>query len=189
MARLHYDDEIVMRQRQTLEAALASSSEGEAMFRKIIAKELQAARMALSRSAKEALGNDPRQAYKAVRYSVYKKVLGGNLNILRPRRAGTQKEWRPERKLDQNPNQRGGNRRKRSSETERMDGYWGKDRGFILRFVNNGVPKDRKTRYGRRGIIASRNWFDVNGQKEMTAVAERLGAIIDNELEKLFNNG
>lgn len=188
MAQIELDNEVIVRQRQALEAALTSNPDTEKVLRKVIAAELQKARKALSQAAKGNMKSDPREAYKAVRRSVYKRVLGGNLNILNPRRAGAGKAWPPERKLDQNPNQRGGNRRKRSARTEQIDGYWGADRGFILRFVNSGTD-DRLTRYGNRGRITPRNWFGSASQNEMESAAGRLGQIIDNELEKILQNG
>ena len=62
----------------------------------------------------------------------------------------------------------------------------GKDRGFILRFVNSGTAA-RQTRYGNRGSIAARNWLATSGQRELEAAAERLSALIDKELVKMMS--
>ena len=66
-----------------------------------------------------------------------------------------------------------------------MDGYVGKDRGFILRFVNSGTV-GRQTRHGNRGSIAARNWLATSGQRELEAAADRLSVIIDQELAKIM---
>lgn len=127
--------------------------------RKVFAKVLRKARNNISKDIAPTLKDDPRQAYRAVKHMVYKTIFGGNVSILRKRKASNERVQvlRP-RKLDANPRQRGGNRRKRSENTDRIDGYFASDRGFILRFVNSGTEK-RITRYGNRESISSRQFF------------------------------
>ena len=144
----------------------------------IIRTSLIEARSKLSRSARNGLNmqSDPREAYRAVRSSVYKRILGGNLNILSRRRAGKTLEA-PEA-LPRTG--RGGNRCKRSHRSQMLMSYWGADRGFILRFLNQGTQERsikrmettegvwgrKKSRwvsssgYGNRGAIAARPWFN-----------------------------
>ena len=88
-------------------------------------------------------------------------------------------------KLDEQPHQRGGNRRKRTARTDQVDGYVGKDRGFIRRGVKSGTV-GRQTRHGNRGSIAARNWLATSGQRELEAAADRLSVIIDQELAKIM---
>ena len=189
MINLEFDNAVVMRQKAALESMLVSNPDTAANIRKLITQEIAKARAAISQSAKGAMASDPRQAYKAVRRSVYKSILGGQVNIFNPRGGASSSgsSFVKARKLDNHPHQRGGNRRKRSARTEQVDGYVGKDRGFILRFVNSGISKPRQTRYGNRGVIPARNWLASSGQRELEAAAERLSALIDKELVKMMN--
>lgn len=189
MINLEFDNAVVMRQKAALESMLVSNPDTAANIRKLITQEIAKARAAISQSAKGAMATDPRQAYKAVRRSVYKSILGGQVNIFNPRGGASSSgsSFVKARKLDNHPHQRGGNRRKRSARTDQVDGYVGKDRGFILRFVNSGISKPRQTRYGNRGVIAARNWLATSGQRELEAAAERLSALIDKELVKMMS--
>ena len=188
MIGLEFDNTATVRQKAALEAMLVSNPDTAAAMRKLISQEVSKARAAVAQAASGALKNDPREAWKAVRRSVYKSILGGQVNILNQKGAASGSNgYRPARKLDSNPHQRGGNRRKRSAETDRIDGYVGKDRGFILRFVNSGTA-ERQTRYGRRGSITARNWFPNIGQRELEAAAERLAVEIDRELVRIMEN-
>ena len=189
MINLEFDNAVVMRQKAALESMLVSNPDTAANIRKLITQEIAKARAAISQSAKGAMASDPRQAYKAVRRSVYKSILGGQVNIFNPRGGASSSgsSFAKARKLDSHPHQRGGNRRKRSARTDQVDGYVGKDRGFILRFVNSGISKPRQTRYGNRGVIPARNWLATSGQRELEAAAERLSALIDKELVKMMN--
>lgn len=189
MINLEFDNAVVMRQKAALESMLVSNPDTAANIRKLITQEIAKARAAISQSAKGAMASDPRQAYKAVRRSVYKSILGGQVNIFNPRGGASSSgsSFVKARKLDNHPHQRGGNRRKRSARTDQVDGYVGKDRGFILRFVNSGISKPRQTRYGNRGVIAARNWLATSGQRELEAAAERLSALIDKELVKMMS--
>ena len=189
MINFDFDNAVVMRQKAALESMLVSNPDTAANIRKLITQEIAKARAAISQSAKGAMASDPRQAYKAVRRSVYKSILGGQVNIFNPRGGASSSgsSFAKARKLDSHPHQRGGNRRKRSARTDQVDGYVGKDRGFILRFVNSGISKPRQTRYGNRGVIPARNWLATSGQKDLEAAAERLSALIDKELVKMMN--
>ena len=189
MINLEFDNAVVMRQKAALESMLVSNPDTAANIRKLITQEIAKARAAISQSAKGAMASDPRQAYKAVRRSVYKSILGGQVNIFNPRGGASSSgsSFAKARKLDNHPHQRGGNRRKRSARTDQVDGYVGKDRGFILRFVNSGISKPRQTRYGNRGVIAARNWLATSGQRDLEAAAERLSALIDKELVKMMS--
>lgn len=189
MINLEFDNAVVMRQKAALESMLVSNPDTAANIRKLITQEIAKARAAISQSAKGEMASDPRQAYKAVRRSVYKSILGGQVNIFNPRGGASSSgsSFVKARKLDNHPHQRGGNRRKRSARTDQVDGYVGKDRGFILRFVNSGISKPRQTRYGNRGVISARNWLATSGQKDLEAAAERLSALIDKELVKMMS--
>ena len=189
MINLEFDNATIIRQKQALEAMLVSNPDTAKAVRSLISQEIAKARAAISQSARGSLRTDPREAYKAVRRSVYKSILGGQVNILNPKGGASSSgsSYQPQRKLDANPHQRGGNRCKRSARTDQVDGYTGKDRGFILRFVNSGTTT-RQTRYGNRGSIAARNFMASAGQRELEAAAERLGALIDQVMVRLMSD-
>ena len=120
-----------------LDALLTSSPGMEKRIKRIIGKALrQAEKKMESYIASDVLKNDPRSARKALRYTVYRRILGGNLNILQGKRRGAVSSYTPERHPSPG---RGGNRKARSERTIRMEGYEGADRSFILRFQNAGA--------------------------------------------------
>jgi len=136
---------------QKLDNMLAKNPAMEKKIQKVIGKFLSEARKYASKEVQSVLDNDPRKAYKAVRRTVYRSILGGNLNILRKKRAGAAGTYEKPRTL--RPGQRGGNRMKRSERTQRLEGYEGDDRGFILRFFEGGARKgggNRRLRSFRR---------------------------------------
>lgn len=173
----------ILRVKESFEAALSSSPEMEKRLRRIIREEIASARAAMVGRASNALGSDPRGAAQSVRSSVYKSLLGGQINIFDGKRGGGGSSYSPPRTL--RVGQRGGNRRPRSARTEQVDGYGPGQRGFILRFVNSGVPSQRSTRYGNRGSIGARNWFRAAGDAELNAAAERIARVIEEEIEFL----
>jgi len=139
--------------------------------------------------------SDPRKAYKAVKMAVYRKIFGGNVSILSPRRAGTLRLYEPPR----HPSQRGGNRIKRpkGGRTETMMSYTGGDRWMVLQWLNNGTREryiggrngkteaqynkfiaDRNGR-GFRGSISARNWFGPRSTQELRSAAANLDKMID----------
>ena len=154
-------------------------------------------RKAVSSDAKGALKNDPRAAYKAVRTSVYRRILGGQVNILSKRRAGQPGNYqKPLKGLPK----RGGNRWGRSDRTKALEGYQGNDRGFILRFANAGVsdrrihsytdrggtPHDLRSGSGNRGGYAGGNWFGPASQKELEGASDLLQELIDKVINGMF---
>ena len=139
--------------------------------------------------------SDPRKAYKAVKMAVYRKIFGGNVSILSPRRAGTLRLYEPPR----HPSRRGGNRIKRpkGGRTETMMSYTGGDRWMVLQWLNNDTREryiggrngkteaqynkfiaDRNGR-GFRGSISARNWFGPRSTQELRSAAANLDKMID----------
>lgn len=179
----------------------------EKRLRGVIRKVLGEARANLSKDATSGLDmkSDPRKAYKAVRYAVYKRLLGGQVNILQSRKAGSMSLYEPQRKGTSDPKGRGGNRVTRTKRTEDIMSYQGKDRGFILRFLNQGTA-DRaihqmgnralrtggvsilatKSLGGNRGSISARNWFGGASQKELEKIADRIQEIIVKVIKEEF---
>ena len=159
-------------------------------------------RSALQRDARSGLGmkNDPRNAYKAVRMAVYRRIFGGQVNILQSRRAGAMRLFEPPRKGTSDPKGRGGNRVVRQERTTTMMSYQGKDRGFILRFLNEGAGRmDSRAIHsmgghdlvnapegGNRGRIAARNWFGQRSHQEMERAAQQIDKLIDDIIQGII---
>lgn len=184
--QVELNDQLVDQQNRAFGRLMATDKETRQRIRKIIREELKDAAKRLREDAKYELKEDPRKAFRAVKSTVYRKILGGNVSILNPKKAGNRYQLVRERKLDTNPHQRGGNRRPRSARTEQVDSYFGKDRAFILRFVSSGTA-ERKTRYGNRGSIAARNWFPNMATREMELAAGNLAEVIEDELAAAYN--
>lgn len=173
----------------------------------VLRQVLKEARRSISDNAKIVVKNDPRHAYKAVRSAVYKRILGGQVNILNKRKAGTPTNYR--KPLKGLPN-RGGNRWGRSERTKQLEGYEGADRGFVLRFLNAGTEDrgitsytDRTgTRYslrsassmniktraltGNRGSITARNWFGGASHAALEKASLQLQELIDRIIANEF---
>ena len=178
----------IVRQKQELESLLMSNPEMEKKVQGLIRKVLMAARRTISNDAKGVMKNDPRQAYKAVKSAVYRRILGGNVSILNKRKAGKRGPVPPvvhqlETRVNSKGNHRGGNRMPRSRRTEDLLTYQGADRGFILRFLNAGT-EGRESRIGNRGSISARNFFENSSQKAMEQAAAQLDALIEDLIKK-----
>ena len=190
---------------QKLDRLQANNPEMEKKIQGIIGKALNIAKKNVSDAIRSKIENDPREAYKAVRAAVYKRILGGNVNILSKRRASAKGgSYTPTKTLKSH--QRGGNRRPRGGRTMKLESYFGSDRGFVLRFLNSGtkervmksfniddarehvhrgsrggnVRKYGKTvNTGSRGMIKARNFFGHASQTAMAGAAENLTQMID----------
>lgn len=154
------------------ERLLTSDKEMQRKAQKAVRIAVRKARAALSKQAREGLdmSADPRAAYKAIKMAVYKRMLGGSVSILNPRRASGKRYVTPP--APDRRGKRGGNRMPRSQRTEDLLSYYGSDRGFVLRFLNQGTKQrtDEKRR-GNRGSIAGRNWFGPASQQQLEQAA------------------
>jgi len=196
------DDTIISNQEQNLRAAMSTDPK----MRKVIQQHIREALFEARRDVMAAFPaeHDPREARRAIRTSVYDKVLGGNINILTGKKAHGTNNYEPQRTLT--PGQRGGNRRKRSERTKQIMSYAPLDRGFILRFVNSGTKtrvigfrntlKGNRDRYnsrvtritrgdkantGNRGAIAARNWFKQSAESALGTAAASIAEMIEIE--------
>ena len=186
MVQAELNRQVAQNTSEALAVLFVDNPDTRKRIRKIIREELKDAAKRLREDAKYEMDEDPRKAFLAVKSSIYRKILGGNVSILNPRKAGARYQLVRPRKLDQNPRQHGGNRRKRSERTNAIDSYFGKDRAFILRFVNNGT-NDRQTRYGNRGRISvPGNWFPNMGQKELELASENIANVVNEELADAY---
>ncbi len=183
--QVELNEQLVDQQNRAFGRLMATDKETRKRIQKIIREELKDAAKRLREDAKYELKEDPRKAFRAVKSSVYRRILGGNVSILNPKRAGARYQLIRERKLDMNPYQRGGNRRPRSARTEQVDSYFGKDRAWILRIISSGTVT-RKTRYGNRGSVVARNWFQNMAPHEMELAAGNLAEVIEEELAEAY---
>jgi len=199
MIGLEINDSVVMEQRQVLEQALSTNPKTQKALQKLIRQVILEARAQVVGSIQFQNG-DPRQTRRAVRTTVYKQILGANINIYNSRRAHGSTSYEPPRK---GTTGRGGNRRSRNSNTQRIMSYEANDRGFILRFVNSGtngrnihftVNESRHAdkwnahpNTGNRGQITPRNFFRPAGERALVQAADHLANLIDSELENILN--
>lgn len=193
--------EAIRRHLDDISRMLTTNNDTRDRIRAIIKEEIKSARTKISKDIHNSLPDDPRKAYRAVRSSIYKSVFGGNINILTPRRVGARYMLTRLPKLD--PTQRGGNRRKRSDRTIALETYYGKDRGFILRFQNSGTD-DRKIKFtsnanrkvdrwnnnpnsGNRGRIAPRGVFSQAAISETDALRAAISQALEQEFVDIWN--
>ena len=173
---------------QLFDQLLTTDPTMDRMLRKLISKAMREVRSKTSNDISGYLKSDPRKAARAVKHSVYKRLFGGNVSILQKRKAGSEFATliRP-RKLDQNPRQRGGNRIKRNNDARnRLDKYFGSDRGFVLRFINSGTVQ-RQSRWGNRGSIAARNMFGHIAPWHMEQALEEISEAITEYIRQEAN--
>lgn len=188
-------NDIVLGQQAVLEQALSTNKATQKALQKLIRAAILEARAEVVKNIRFANG-DPRGAARSVRTSVYRKVLGANINIYNSRKAGSPISYEPPRK---GVSGRGGNRRQRNAVTRRIMTYGPESRGFILRFVNSGTddrvinftPNDKRkhknANTGNRGNIEPRNFFRNLAGPALTKAVDSLATMIDTELEAIIN--
>lgn len=202
------DDTLVSNVADNLKAAMTTDPK----MRKAIQQHIREALFAARREVMAAFpaDSDPRQSRRAIRTTVYEKILGGNINILTGKKAHGGGSYEPPRTLT--PGQRGGNRRQRSERTKQIMNYGPLDRGFILRFVNSGTKtrvigfrntqKGNRSKYesrvtrinrgmkagtGNRGSIAPRNWFMSSAESALGNAAQNIADMIAIEAAAIAN--
>ena len=197
MFEFEVNEGYLLERQKAIEAALSTSREAEKVLRKIIRKYVMEARAEVVKNIKFKDG-DPREAARAVRTTVYRRVLGANINILTGRKKHGESSYVPPRK---GVSGRGGNRRIRTT-LDRVK-YDALDRGFILRWLNSGV-NDRAIRFtqregrktdkwnkhpntGNRGSIAARNFFKPLSDQALGKMRDNLAAAIETELLSFLN--
>lgn len=166
-----------------LDKLLLSDKAMEAKVRNIVRKVLQTARNSM-RGRLTYYGK--KGANLAIRKSVYKKVLGGNVNIITPRFKSGKTAPLPPESPRKKSHAVGGNRIPRSRRTEDLLTYWGADRGFILRFLNSGTDS-RYNGYRPTGAIAPRNWFSPMSQDELENAARMFDELMEKLIQEEFN--
>ena len=198
------DDTILTNQADNLKAIMSTDPNMRKAIQEHIREELWKARKEMINSTNFANG-DPRQSLRAIRNSVYEKVLGGQINIRKAKSEhGGGNSYTLPRKLT--PGQRGGNRRPRSERTEQINRGSSLDRGWILNILNKGTKtrvigfrntvKGNRDRYnarvtriyrgdtlrtGNRGSIAPRNWFRPAAERALQMAMKRISEMIEIE--------
>lgn len=190
MIYLDVNESVVLEHQQVLEQALSTNPKTQKALQKLINKVITEARKEMVSDARMSMDKDPRGAAWAIRRSVYKKILGANVNIYNHRKRGKPTTYEPPRRLRQG--QRGGNRVPRGQRTHQMMSYGPHDRQMVLRWINEGTATRRAgTRSGQlsgnRGNIAARNWFIRSADRALQTAADNLATLIDTELEKTLN--
>jgi len=171
---------------ETFGRIMTNDPQMASIFKKLIRNVLKEARNKLSQDAKNYMKSDPRKAARAVKYSVYKSLFGGNVSILQKKAGTAGHRWLWIRGKKLQPGQRGGNRIIRDGERSRLDQYFGADRGFALRFINGGtVP--RISMYGNRGYIRRSDWFGHTAPWQMEAAAQNVAEAINEYINHQAN--
>lgn len=191
-------------QEKNLERMMTSNPETRKAIQELIRETMWEARNATAHEVQGIIGNKGQSA-RSIRNIVFQKILGGNVNILNPKRGeGKWKMTQPKRKVDANPHMWGGNRRKRSMRTIMIQGYEGKARGFILRWQDAGTIQrfiGGRAKYktnieylnriesgrGNRGRITRGDFFERIAQKQLGVAAEKLSKMVDEEIAKIYN--
>ena len=205
MFRFEYDSAVFIEDQRTLEAAMSTDPKVQKMLREFVRQSILEARRAVANSIHFANG-DPKNTRQAINMSVYRKVLGGNINILDSRKkSGGRNAYqapKPPKRFG-----RGGNRMARSPRTQQILNYPPFEREFIMRFVDSGTKQrfvgfrnamsSNRNRYaavkarwdagenrtGNRGAIASRGFFARYGERALEMAADKLAQLIESELK------
>ena len=203
MFRFEADNAVFIEDQRTLEAALSTNPKTKEALQGLVRKCILEARHSVAMSIKFANG-DPRNTRQAIRSTVYRKVFGGNLNILDSKKKHGKNAYQTPK--TNRGNLRGGNRMARSPRTQQILDYAPFDREFIMRFVDSGTKQrfvgfrnaqksnsrrylDTKQRWdagggrtGNRGAIAARGFFQRYGERALEIAADKLAALIESEL-------
>ena len=156
----------------------------QATKKKIVDKELSAVKKATQKAAKSSMQSDPRQAFKAIRVMKYKRIFGGNVNILSPRKGATYVVGSTLTYRRRN--------RYISSRTKQLYNYAGPSRSFVLRFIEGGTQNriagskgNKRGGSGNRGKIKARD-FMATAQTEMGKAPQHIMDMISQITEQQF---
>lgn len=158
-------------------------------IRKVFRKVMTPVRKAAQAGAKAAIPNDPREAWRAVRVITLKKGAGAVAGLLNPYSVSTMRLFAKPK------GGKSGIIRKRaiSKHTRQTESYYGKDRAFILRILNQGTEERKAGTRGtlkkeaNRGTITAKKFFRCVEQPMKQAeqeLAKELGAIIEKATKK-----
>lgn len=204
------NDTLISNVADNLKAAMTTDPKLRKAVQEHIREALWEARKEMINSVNFANG-DPHESLRAIRNSVYEKVLGGQINIKKAKteHAGSY-NYTPPRKLT--PGQRGGNRRPRSERTEQINRGSPLERGWVLNILDKGTKtrvigfrnttKGNRDRYnatatrihrgdtlrtGNRGSISPRNWFRPAAERALQMAMQRISEMIEIEATAIAN--
>lgn len=154
-------------------------------IRKAFRKVLTPVRKAIQNAAKSAIPNDPREAWRGVRVITLKNGAGAVVGLLNP--------YGPAKMSVLHKKPRGGKsgiirNREKSDRTKQVEGYFGKDRAWILRIVNQGTTgrfagtRGTLKKEAYRGVISAKKFFVASEPAMKQAernLAIELGKVID----------
>ena len=163
-------------------------------FSEIVNLELRNALGLLRNKAiQKALAVGAHDAAYAISRRTYKDRYGGNINI-----AGHRGRISNRRRVVEPPS--GGNsgiRRNRTvkDRTRQLREYYGPDRDFILRILEEGrdqfmsrsdgpIGRGSMATWGRRGAVAPRNWFNATLKSDLEQAAQQLGKTLENQVSE-----
>ncbi len=146
-----------------------------------------------ARAVQKARGVGAGSASSAVLRRTYKGEYAGNINI-----GGNRGRITNRKRIIPEPNGgKSGIRRPRTMKdrTKELQEYFGPDRSFVLRVLENGrdvymatpegpTGRGSKATWGRRGAMAPRNWFFHSMRSDMEQAAQRLGQTLTGAVEK-----
>ena len=131
-------------------------------------------------------------ASSAVLRTMYKSGDEGNIKIASPRGRISSRT----RVVPDPDGGKSGIRRHRTvkERTKKLSGYYGPDRGFILRILESGrdvymatsdgvIGRGSMSTHGRRGAIGARNWFFHSMKSDMEQAAQQLGQTLTTAVE------
>ena len=206
MVELQVNAGVIKLQEKNIEKMMTDNPETREAIQAVIRETMWEARNATSQEISGVIGGNM-QSWRAVRHTVFQKILGGNINIFDMKRGTAQwKVVQKTRKVEQKPKMRGGNRRQRTMRTIMIEGYEPRARGFILRFQDSGTRqrfiggrnnfgsrrsnihynKMKESGRGNRGEITPGNFFYRIASKHLGAAAEKLATMIDEEIAKIY---
>lgn len=154
-------------------------------IRKVFRKVMTPVRKVIQNAAKTAVPNDPRESWRGVRVITLKNGAGAVVGLLNP--------FGPARSMVLHRKPRGGKsgiirNRPKSDRTKQVEGYFGKDRAWILRIVNQGTTgrfagtRGTLKHKAYRGVISAKKFFRASEpamKQAERSLATELGKMIE----------
>ena len=146
-----------------------------------------------NKAVQKALAVGAHDAAYAVSRRTYKDRLGGNINIAGHRGRLSSRS----RVVDPPTGGKSGIRRERSvkARTMQLRQYYGPDRDFILRILEEGrdtfmaksdgpTGRGSKATWGARGAVAPRSWFQASLRSDLEQAAQQLGHSLQKQVKE-----
>lgn len=172
----------IARQLSRLRSIIPTAPNGDAIYKKALRAGIKVMLADVRESVHKVVGNDKRQAYLAVQFGLWKKVLGGVISIAGERNGSSVPYTPPETKLRTG---RGGNRMKKSAYTIRHQSYSGEQLAYVLRFLDGGAKNRVALGRANRGDIRARNFFVSSCNRAFQKLVEEMEKTISAEAAKL----